>query len=112
MIGTDHQTVRRAGDGVLSNHAHPRLGVAQYEIHRHRVLAFKRRHFTGQRLHRRADIYGMALVRRDEIHRGLGVVFVKLGFVRQTHGDEFVAVVAGLVTQLAHRPLGQQAGGQ
>jgi hypothetical protein len=48
----------------------------------------------------------------DEVHRGLGVVFIELGFVRQAHGDELVGLVAGALAQFTHGALGQQAGGQ
>ncbi|MNH39027.1 hypothetical protein D3C79_1001420 [compost metagenome] len=68
MIGADHQAMGRAGDGVLGDHAHARLGVAEHEVHRHRMFAFEGRHFIGQGFDRRTDVHGVALVRLDEIH--------------------------------------------
>ena len=81
MVGADHQAAGRAGDGVLRDHPHARLGVAQHEIAGHRSLAFKCRHFIGQGFHRWADVHGVALIRLDKVHRGLGVDFIELGFV-------------------------------
>ncbi|MNF42987.1 hypothetical protein D3C84_240570 [compost metagenome] len=54
----------------------------------------------------------MALVRLDEIHRSLGVVFIELGFVGQAHGDEFVGGITAALAQFTDGPLGQQAGGE
>ncbi|MNX72473.1 hypothetical protein D3C86_1038280 [compost metagenome] len=76
------------------------------------MLAFERRHFIGQRFDCRTDVYSVALVRVDEIHRSLGIVFIELGLVRQAHGDELVAAVTRALAQFTHGALGQQAGGQ
>ncbi|MNI62099.1 hypothetical protein D3C73_1174040 [compost metagenome] len=102
----------RAGDGVLGDHAHARLGVAEDKIHRDRFLAFEGNHFTGQGLDRRADVHGMALVRLDGLQRRLGIVLIELLAVRQAHGDELVTLITGAGAQFTHGALGQQAGGQ
>ncbi|MNI99618.1 hypothetical protein D3C73_1587400 [compost metagenome] len=76
------------------------------------MLAFERRDFVGQGFDCRADVHRVALVRFDEVHRGLGVMFIELGFVRQAHGDELVTVVTATLAQFTHGALDQQAGGQ
>ncbi|MCY1310095.1 hypothetical protein D9M70_602550 [compost metagenome] len=76
------------------------------------MLAFEGCHFIGQGFDCRADVHGVTLVRLDEIHRSLGVVFIELGFIRQAHGDELVVVITGAGAQFTHGALGQQAGGQ
>ena len=96
----------------MRHHAHPRLGVAQHKVHGFWLFAFKRADLSGQGFDRRGDVHGLAFVRVDKVDGRGSIGFVLLHAVGQAHGNKAVRLIAGLLAQLLHGLLSQQACGQ
>ena len=92
MVRSDHQPLTGIGDGVLSNHAHPRLGVTQHEITLFRAQRLECFGSGRQTQYRGADVHRVAFIGLDGIHRQLSFMLVMLDLIRQAHGDETVVV--------------------
>ncbi len=107
VVGADHQTVAGVGHGVLGQHAHARLGVAEHEVAARRGQFAQLADLLGQAGNGRGDVDGLHFIRINESQRGLGVGLVVLHVVRQTNGDKTVVLVLLLSAQLLHRQLGQ-----
>ncbi|MCY1494238.1 hypothetical protein D9M68_280970 [compost metagenome] len=111
MVGADHQAVVGVGDGELGDHADARLDVAGDEVATGVGQVVQVGHLVGEADHGVGDVHRFFFVGANEVHGHLGVRLVVLDVVGQAHGDEAVAVIAGLGTQFLDAELGQAAGG-
>ncbi len=109
MVRSDHQPLTGIGDGVLSNHAHPRLGVTQHEITLFRAQRLECFGSGRQTEYRGADVHRVAFIGLDGIHRQLSFMLVMLDLIRQAHGDETVVVSLASGAHPLDGPLRQEA---
>ena len=101
MVRADHQQVVVPAHRVLRGHAHAGLGVAAREVGE--LLAGGRGVGGLEPVDGRSDVVRDHPVRLDEGERGLRVVLVLLGAVRQSHGHELGGDL--VLAQLLHGQL-------